>query len=293
MTIKEKLQNLSEDEFRKKVVIPLLRVLGFRKVEDWCGPNEKGKDVLYVREDLLGLRILGAVLIKNGGNITKSGKNDIKLIRNQAEEAMGSPIPDSSDPYNQTTIRELYILTSFNIKREARDYVLDTLRNSQLYLRFVDGDLLEDKIKKVIEKSYYVFAPDNFEEFCDKQIATRPREKEVVFEPVSVSEISEGKNIEPKLAKINQIIQSGQYSQNQGIILDFLKDEELKFYFLSKLPDKFEDLREIEFLLGKLVKDDRPFKLINILRESANKRNNNFIINFIDKYYEERGESFE
>jgi len=94
------------------------------------------------------------------------------------------------------------------------------------------------------------------------------------------------------LQSINQIIQSGQYSKNREVILDFFKDEELKFYFLSKLPDSLEDLAEIEFLLEELVKDERPFKLISILKESISERNIEFIINFINKYYEELGRSF-
>lgn len=95
------------------------------------------------------------------------------------------------------------------------------------------------------------------------------------------------------LQSINQIIQSGQYSKNREVILDFFKDEELKFYFLNKLPDSLEDLAEIEFILEELVKDERSFKLISILKESISERNIEFVINFINKHYEELGRSFE
>jgi len=51
MDIKEKLQKLTEDKLRKNIIIPLLKVLGFEYIEDWCGPSEDGKDVLYAKKD--------------------------------------------------------------------------------------------------------------------------------------------------------------------------------------------------------------------------------------------------
>lgn len=295
MIIKAKLQSLSEDELRKKVVIPLLRCSGFQYVEDWCGPGEKGKDVLYAKKDpLLESYFWGAVLIKNKNDIRKGSKTDIRIIKNQVEEAILTQIPDPLDPFRKTIIRELYIVTSFNIEPEAREYIGVVFKESHLFIRFMPGDKLESKINDVIGRSDYVFDLDNFEEFCEKQMeSVFAREREVISKPVFVSEISEGRNIEPKLAKINQIIQSGEYSRNQDLILDFFKDEELKSYFLNKLPDSFEDLAEIEFILEELVKDERPFKLIAILRKSIGERNIEFIINFINKHYEEPGRSFE
>ncbi len=95
------------------------------------------------------------------------------------------------------------------------------------------------------------------------------------------------------LENMNQIIQSGQYSKNREVILDFFKDEELKSYFLNKLPDGLEDLAEIEFILEELVKDERSFKLISILKESNSEINIEFIISFINRHYEKLGRSFE
>lgn len=90
-----------------------------------------------------------------------------------------------------------------------------------------------------------------------------------------------------KIIKINQIIKSRKYLQNKGIILDFLKGREIKYYFLNKLPKKFDDLQKIEFLLEEIVKDKRPFKLFDIFKESISKKNNQFIISFIQKHYQE------
>jgi len=88
-----------------------------------------------------------------------------------------------------------------------------------------------------------------------------------------------------KYKQINQITKSENYLQNKDTILDFLKDGELKHYFLDRLPKKFDDLQEIEFLLNELIKDERPFSVFNIFKESVSEKNNNYIIKFIQKYY--------
>jgi len=88
-----------------------------------------------------------------------------------------------------------------------------------------------------------------------------------------------------ELQRINKIIYSKKYLENKDIILDFLKDGELEHYFLGKLPKKFDNLQEIEFLLNELIKDERPFNVFNILKESVSENNNDFIIRFIQKYY--------
>ncbi len=89
-----------------------------------------------------------------------------------------------------------------------------------------------------------------------------------------------------KIQRINQIIKSEKYFKNKDIILGFLKDRNLRYYFLNKLPKKFGDLQEIEFLLKGLMKDERPFELFKILEGSINKKNNRFIISFIQKHYQ-------
>lgn len=91
-----------------------------------------------------------------------------------------------------------------------------------------------------------------------------------------------------KLQQINQIIQSGKYLENKKMILGCLGDRETRYYFLSQLQKKkFDDLREIRFLLEELVKDERPFELFNILEKSISEKNDLFIIEFLQKYYEQ------
>lgn len=94
---------------------------------------------------------------------------------------------------------------------------------------------------------------------------------------------------EKQLQQISQIIGSEKYLENKDAIFAFLKDQELRHYFLNKLPKKFHNLQRIGFLLEELVKVEHPFKLFEILKGSINKENRSFIVAFVQKHYEKLG----
>ena len=52
MNIRTKITKLSENDLRKKVIIPLLNGLGAYGTEDFHGPKEKGKDVYFSYKNL-------------------------------------------------------------------------------------------------------------------------------------------------------------------------------------------------------------------------------------------------
>lgn len=91
---------------------------------------------------------------------------------------------------------------------------------------------------------------------------------------------------ENNIRQINQIIQAGKYLESRDTILDFLKDSKLRYYFLDKLPKRFDDLQEVGFILEELVKDEKPFALFHILEDSAGAKNNAYVMSFISKHYE-------
>ena len=291
MSIKDQLQKLKEDELRKMIIIPLLKVLGFGCVEDWCGPNEDGKDIIYVRQDpLISAFIVGAVLIKNKKDIKKSGGNDIREIESEAKEAIMKPLSSPLDPYQQVNIRELYVATAFDIKREARDYIHEVLRSSQLIIRFFTGEDLQKKIEEIVGESNYVFDVNSFASFCINK-KENIGAKEVFKEAPYITKVKEGKSIEPKLSEINQIIKSKKYLENKNTVLGFLKDSKLRYYFLDKLPKKFDDLQEVSFILEELVGDKKPFELFHLLENSVRAKNNDYILKFIAQHYENFVES--
>ena len=90
-----------------------------------------------------------------------------------------------------------------------------------------------------------------------------------------------------KLEQISQIILSGAYADNKETVLKFLKNEELRSYFMRKIPAKLDDLQKVEFLLEEIVKNDRPFELFRILEGSINENNSCFIVSFVHRHYQE------
>ena len=58
------LKTLSEDEFRDRVVRPIMLRSGYSDGRDLCGPSEHGKDTVFSIEDNLGLLTIIAVQTK-------------------------------------------------------------------------------------------------------------------------------------------------------------------------------------------------------------------------------------
>ena len=72
------LLEMSEDEFRDKAVRPLFLRIGFDDGRDLCGPNEHGKDAIFVEEDKLGIKTYVAVQTKRGNlNLARKAANSL------------------------------------------------------------------------------------------------------------------------------------------------------------------------------------------------------------------------
>ncbi len=160
---------LSEDDLRVKVLIPMLRGLGCIKVEDWHGTNEKGKDIYFAYLDVFGDVQHCCVFIKQG-DITKSGKTDIRAYDAQLREAFHSEFTNPLT--NDAPIRagSVYIACNGTINGYAHDYIRD---NFELQypgrIRFMDAD----KIAYIIDTELrlpngYTFAVDSFVDICGK-----------------------------------------------------------------------------------------------------------------------------
>lgn len=167
--IKDELQRLSEDDLRKKIVIPMMKRLDCFKVEDWCGPREGGKDVLYMRKDTFLDDTCGAIILKNRRDITKSRRDDydIREIESQIKEAMVSKIINPLDPVDEISLHEVCVITSYEINREAREYIRNSCGRLMPYIKFIDGDKLVQLIQEIIGNSDYTFDVENFKDFCE------------------------------------------------------------------------------------------------------------------------------
>src|SRR6056297_3323903 len=80
---KEKyLAEFSEDDFRDKVLRPLLHRMGFEDGRDLCGPEEQGRDALFAEPHRLGGFRYVAVQTKKGPMTlaSKPSKNVVAAI---------------------------------------------------------------------------------------------------------------------------------------------------------------------------------------------------------------------
>ena len=95
----EKLQTLSEDDLRQKVLLPILRRNpDVSQITDVHGVNERGLDIIFASAD--GVRTNWYGLQLKRGNISGggSGKHTVKTIIDQLELAKSFKHPVSTPP---------------------------------------------------------------------------------------------------------------------------------------------------------------------------------------------------
>jgi len=191
MTIKQRLQNLSENDLRKKIIIPLMCGLNCHRVTNLHGTRERGKDVLFFKKGTFRETVPGVILIKNDGDIIKSGppNRSIQVILTQAQEAINTEIINPDDPNNKIKIKELIIMTSFEINGPAMEYINDNCLKSLPHITYIDGDKLCNLIIELIGIHKYKFKINTFKGFCES-ISNR---KYDTTGKTSITKYSEGK----------------------------------------------------------------------------------------------------
>src|SRR5437762_11553728 len=73
------LRAFTEDDFRDRVVRPLVLQRGMTDGRDLCGPNEAGKDSIFTTENLLGQQDVYALQTKRG-NLNCGGKASQNVV---------------------------------------------------------------------------------------------------------------------------------------------------------------------------------------------------------------------
>lgn len=142
---KEKfIQKFGEDEFRERIVRRLFTALKFRDGRDTCGPEEFGKDAIFVETDKLGVDNIIAVQTKTG-NVNMSGdpSNNIHSLVTQLQTALKQPHV-CVQTKRKVLPTAVYAIASGRINQAARSYIESQLNDARL--RFLDRDDLISKI---------------------------------------------------------------------------------------------------------------------------------------------------
>lgn len=197
MNLRNKIIKLSENNLRKKIIIPLLNALGAYGTEDFHGPREKGKDVYFSYKNLFGRNKHCCFFIKKG-NIKKTGRNDIRNMKGAIEEAIKSEFTNPIDNKTPVRIEEFYFVCSGKINQEAREWLTEFLVKQSNFpnLDVFDIDsliqLILDLIKKFNDKigENYNFNTSTFSAYCDKII--NYSNNTYTISDISISNSSEG-----------------------------------------------------------------------------------------------------
>jgi len=138
------LKSLTEDEFRDRSVRPLMLRSGYRDGRDLCGPNEHGKDAVFLSVDQLGIATIIAVQTKKG-NLNLAGTTQRNLIDaiTQLKTALETSIVLLSSKQKSCPNRVI-LAASGKINDAARQHIMDEVRSPNI--TFWDADDLVPKI---------------------------------------------------------------------------------------------------------------------------------------------------
>lgn len=145
----DNLKNLNEAEFRRRVLLPLLKAMGYQDVEHYHGPNEQGKDVVGWKKTDDGAREYVAIVAK-AGKINASASGDAGTVATQVKQAFGSIFTNSTTGTKHQAHRVIVAATG-TIKELSREAVLIQINESQQrFVRFWGGEKVAELLGKYL-----------------------------------------------------------------------------------------------------------------------------------------------
>ena len=138
------LDRLSEEEFREKIVRRLFKRLGFKDGRDLCGPEEFGRDAIFVHTDRFGETEIVAIQTKKGNlTMARDPKNNITEAQTQLRTALSTPyvcVETKRNIYPSS----VYLIASGKINEHARQHILDQISDPRI--KYLDRDDLINHI---------------------------------------------------------------------------------------------------------------------------------------------------
>ncbi|MCW5557464.1 MAG: NACHT domain-containing protein, partial [Verrucomicrobiae bacterium] len=139
------LGELSEDDFRDRVVRPLFLRIGLRDGRDNCGPTEAGKDAIFVFKDAFDREEFWVVQTKRGA-ITLGADPQKNLLGyvTQMRTALDTKIPWQQSRKKSLPARAILCISG-KLSDQAKQHIIDALDNDKR-LDFLDCDDLIPRI---------------------------------------------------------------------------------------------------------------------------------------------------
>lgn len=147
------LLSMAEDDFRDKVVRPLLLRQGLKDGRDLCGPREKGKDALFIAIDKLGMSDLYAVQTKRGHlNLSKKPNTNLIETITQLKTALQTDVYLPFAKEKKLPAKAI-VCTSGKINDSAQQHIKDQVQDPRIV--FMDSDELIPKIDEVYPELWF------------------------------------------------------------------------------------------------------------------------------------------
>ncbi|MGA7744356.1 MAG: hypothetical protein WBP56_26110 [Polyangia bacterium] len=129
---------MDEKDWTKDVLMPLLRRLGFIKVEYTHGPSEHGRDVVFAEFDRFGLLRYYGAQVKMGSLNVSDGGADLRELLAQLSTAWEQPYRDAATG-TEHQMSGVYLVASGKITSVARERLYE---KTGRWLHFIDADQL-------------------------------------------------------------------------------------------------------------------------------------------------------
>ena len=129
---------MGEVEWTKEVLIPLLRRVGFRRVEFTHGILEAGRDVVFADYDKFGLQRYYAAQVKCGNLQARSETQEIRTIIDQVTNAYETPYRDVATG-TEHCISDVYLIVNGKVTESAKQLLYP---KTGPWLSIIDRDQL-------------------------------------------------------------------------------------------------------------------------------------------------------
>lgn len=150
--------DLSEDDFRDRLVRPLFLRKGFVHGAELCGPAEAGKDCFFRVSAPFGDDHIAVVQTKTGNmNMGREPSKNVEEAATQLRTAMASKVNDMKSKRKRRP-NFGFLCASGRINEQAKTHIIDTVQNPNL--TFLDIDDLIPEVDKHFPEFWYGISPD-------------------------------------------------------------------------------------------------------------------------------------
>jgi hypothetical protein len=199
------ISSLSEDDFRDLVIRPLFKRMGYTDARELCGPDEAGKDAIFLSENPMGVKQVTAVQTKKGP-LSLGREASVNLIaaltqlRTVLKLQVALPeLKMSLEPH------QVCLCASGNISERAREHLQRDLGHDSR-LMFFDGDKVIDLVDKYYPEYWLSInaTVDKYLRQIQGSLATTGG-SDAGFIPAPVTAVDDARFVELSVFRVNTI----------------------------------------------------------------------------------------